>query len=56
LVTHDQEEALEIADPVVVMNLARIEQIGTPAEVYEGPATPFVWEFLRGSPFISQAP
>jgi sulfate transport system ATP-binding protein len=55
-VTHDQEEALEIADRVVVMNLARIEQIGTPAEVYEDPATPFVWEFLRGSPFISHAP
>lgn len=47
-VTHDQEEALEIADRVVVMNHARIEQIGTPAEVYEDPATPFVWEFLRG--------
>jgi sulfate transport system ATP-binding protein len=48
-VTHDQEEALELADRVVVMNNARIEQIGSPAEVYDDPATPFVWDFLRGS-------
>jgi sulfate/thiosulfate transport system ATP-binding protein len=48
-VTHDQEEALELSDRVVVMNHARIEQIGTPAEVYDYPATPFVWEFLRGT-------
>jgi len=47
-VTHDQDEALEIADRVVVMNSGHIEQIGTPAEVCEEPATPFVWEFLRG--------
>jgi len=47
-VTHDQDEALEIADQVVVMNAGRIEQIGTPAEVCQEPATPFVWEFLRG--------
>jgi sulfate/thiosulfate transport system ATP-binding protein len=47
-VTHDQDEALEIADRIVVMNTGRIEQIGTPAEVCEEPATPFVWEFLRG--------
>jgi sulfate transport system ATP-binding protein len=47
-VTHDQDEALEIADRVVIMNDARIEQIGTPAEVSDEPATPFVWEFLRG--------
>jgi sulfate transport system ATP-binding protein len=47
-VTHDQDEALEIADRVVIMNNARIEQIGTPSEVSEDPATPFVWEFLRG--------
>ena len=38
-VTHDQEEALELADRVVVMNQGRIEQIGTPAEVYDHPAT-----------------
>ena len=45
-VTHDQEEALEIADEVVVMNHARIEQVGSPQEVYDRPATPFVYEFL----------
>jgi sulfate transport system ATP-binding protein len=45
-VTHDQEEALEVADRVVVMNEGRIEQIGTPDEVYENPASPFVYEFL----------
>ena len=45
-VTHDQEEALEVADRVVVMNEGRIEQIGTPDEVYDRPAGPFVYEFL----------
>ncbi len=45
-VTHDQEEALEVADRVVVMNEGRIEQVGTPDEVYEHPAGPFVYEFL----------
>ena len=45
-VTHDQEEALEIADEVVIMNNAKIEQIGTPQEVYDRPATPFVYQFL----------
>ena len=45
-VTHDQEEALEIADRVVVMSTGRIEQIGTSQEVYDQPATPFVMEFL----------
>ncbi|CAO3357352.1 sulfate ABC transporter ATP-binding protein [Azospirillum palustre] len=45
-VTHDQEEALELADRVVVMNQGRIEQIGTPAEVYDHPASAFVYEFL----------
>jgi sulfate transport system ATP-binding protein len=45
-VTHDQEEALEVADRVVVMNGGRIEQAGTPEEVYERPATPFVYNFL----------
>jgi len=45
-VTHDQEEALEVADRVVVMNHGRIEQIGTPDEDYDHPATPFVFEFL----------
>ena len=45
-VTHDQEEALEVADRVVVMNQGRIEQIGTPEEVFDHPATPFVMDFL----------
>jgi len=45
-VTHDQEEALEVADRVVVMNHGRIEQIGSPEEVYNHPATPFVYNFL----------
>ena len=45
-VTHDQEEALEVADRVVVMNHGRIEQMGTPDEVYSNPASPFVYEFL----------
>ncbi len=45
-VTHDQEEALEVADRVVVMDKGRIEQIGTPHEVYERPATAFVHEFI----------
>ncbi|MGQ0503059.1 MAG: sulfate/molybdate ABC transporter ATP-binding protein [Panacagrimonas sp.] len=47
-VTHDQEEALELADRVVVMNKGRIEQIGSTDEVYEHPATPFVFDFLGG--------
>ena len=45
-VTHDQEEALEVADRVVVMNNGRIEQSGSPDEVYNQPATPFVYNFL----------
>jgi sulfate transport system ATP-binding protein len=45
-VTHDQEEALELADRVVVMDHGRIEQAGTPEQVYHEPATRFVYEFL----------
>ncbi len=45
-VTHDQEEALDVASRVVVMNNGKIEQIGTPEEVYENPKTPFVYDFL----------
>jgi sulfate transport system ATP-binding protein len=45
-VTHDQEEALEVADTVVVMNKGKIEQIGSPEEVYDNPQTPFVFNFL----------
>ena len=45
-VTHDQEEALEVSDRVVIMNEGRVEQSGTPEEVYERPATSFVYGFL----------
>jgi sulfate transport system ATP-binding protein len=46
LVTHDQEEALEVADRVVLMNQGHIEQVGTPEDLYLRPATPFVYRFL----------
>ncbi|MEY3748067.1 MAG: hypothetical protein RL194_1526, partial [Pseudomonadota bacterium] len=45
-VTHDQEEALEVADRIVVMNQGNVEQIGTPQDVYDQPASPFVYQFL----------
>jgi len=45
-VTHDQEEALEVADRVVLMDHGKVEQVGSPTEVYERPATPFVYGFL----------
>jgi sulfate transport system ATP-binding protein len=45
-VTHDQEEALEVADQVVLMNKGKVEQIGAPDEVYNHPASPFVYGFL----------
>jgi sulfate transport system ATP-binding protein len=45
-VTHDQEEAMEVADRVVVMNEGRVEQVGTPDQVYHHPANPFVYNFL----------
>jgi ABC-type Fe3+/spermidine/putrescine transport system ATPase subunit len=51
LVTHDQEEALAMSDRMAVMNAGRVEQVGTPAEVYESPATPFVASFLGASNF-----
>ncbi|MBM3775501.1 MAG: sulfate/molybdate ABC transporter ATP-binding protein [Acidobacteria bacterium] len=46
LVTHDQEEALEVADRVVIMNEGRLEQVGTPDEVFHKPASAFVMDFL----------
>ncbi|MFT3833807.1 MAG: TOBE-like domain-containing protein [Micropruina sp.] len=46
LVTHDQEEALDVADRIAVLNQGRIEQVGTPDELYESPANPFVMSFL----------
>jgi sulfate/thiosulfate transport system ATP-binding protein len=45
-VTHDREEAMAVADKIVVMNQGRIEQIGTPAEIYDHPANPFVMSFV----------
>ncbi len=45
-VTHDQEEAMEVADEIVIMNEGRIEQVGTPQAVYDNPATPFVMKFV----------
>jgi sulfate transport system ATP-binding protein len=45
-VTHDQEEALELADRIAITNQGKIEQIGTPEEVYEHPVSPFVYNFL----------
>ncbi|PIG93508.1 TOBE-like domain-containing protein [Gloeocapsopsis sp. IPPAS B-1203] len=45
-VTHDQEEAMEVSDEIVVMNKGRVEQIGTPAQIYDHPATAFVMSFI----------
>src|SRR5690606_32261447 len=45
-VTHDQDEALSIADVVAVMSAGRVEQVGTPEEIYERPATTFVADFI----------
>ena len=45
-VTHDQDEAMEVADRIVVMNQGHIEQVGTPDQVYDHPASPFVLQFL----------
>ncbi len=45
-VTHDQEEALELADRVAILNKGRIEQLGSPAETYDDPASPFVYSFV----------
>src|SRR6185312_5418194 len=55
-VTHDQEEALSMSDRVAVMNAGRIEQIGTPAEVYEDPASVFVADFLGVSNLMDAEP
>jgi sulfate transport system ATP-binding protein len=45
-VTHDQEEAMEVADEIVVINEGRVEQVGTPDELYDSPANDFVMGFL----------
>ena len=47
-VTHDQDEAMELADLVVVMSMGRIEQIGRPQDIRTRPATPFVRDFIAG--------
>lgn len=49
-VTHDQEEAFEVADRVVLLNAGRIEQVGTPRELIESPASDFVRDFLKPRP------
>jgi iron(III) transport system ATP-binding protein len=53
MVTHDQEEAMEMADRVVCMNQGRIEQIGTPRELYQAPSSPFVAGFIGSINFLS---
>jgi sulfate transport system ATP-binding protein len=45
-VTHDQEEAMEVADEIVVMNKGKVEQVGTPAQIYDHPASAFVMSFI----------
>lgn len=52
-VTHDQEEALAVSDRIAVMNHGRVEQIGTPQEIYMKPATPFVAGFIGTTYFLS---
>jgi iron(III) transport system ATP-binding protein len=52
-VTHDQSEALALSHGIAVMNAGRIEQIGTPREVYERPATPFVADFVGNTNFVA---
>ncbi len=57
-VTHDQEEAIELADRIVVLNRGKIEQVGTPDDIYDNPASPFVAGFIGESnalPVVSDA-
>lgn len=51
-VTHDQDEAIEVADEIIVTNKGRVEQIGTPQDIYRNPATPFVAQFIGDSTVI----
>ena len=55
-VTHDQEEAMEVADRIVVMNNGRIEQVGTPAVIYDEPASPFVFRFVGDANVLPALP
>jgi sulfate/thiosulfate transport system ATP-binding protein len=52
VVTHDQEEALELADQIVVINQGRVEQAGTPTDLYDHPASPFVMTFIGASTLL----
>lgn len=51
-VTHDQEEAVEVADEIIITNHGRIEQMGTPTEIYKKPDTPFVAQFIGRSTIV----
>ena len=51
-VTHDQEEAIEVADEIIITNKGRIEQVGTPLEIYQNPQTPFVASFFGQTSFV----
>ena len=51
-VTHDQEEAVEVADEIIITNHGTIEQMGTPVEIYKSPATPFVARFIGRSSVV----
>lgn len=53
-VTHDQDEAVEVADEIIITNHGTIEQMGTPAEIYKSPATPFVAQFIGRSAVVDE--
>lgn len=53
-VTHDQDEAVEVADEIIITNKGRVEQIGSPAEIYKHPVTPFAAKFIGESILISE--
>lgn len=54
-VTHDQEEALSIGDKIGIMNGGRLEQLGTPRQIYENPRSPFILDFIGDSNIIEDA-
>lgn len=51
-VTHDQDEAVEVADEIIITNHGHIEQMGTPMEIYKSPDTPFVAQFIGRSSIV----
>jgi sulfate transport system ATP-binding protein len=55
VVTHDQEEALELADQIVLVNHGRVEQAGTPTDLYDRPASPFVMRFVGATTVLQGA-